>query len=59
MTLLADADGNLTERHDVLCVNGARYLIEPLHKASFHIRLPFIRTASKYSRRDLSWTVPA
>ena len=59
MPLLADADGNLTERHDILCVNGVHYLIEPLHKVSYHARLPFNRITSEYNRRDLLWTIPA
>lgn len=32
MTLLADGDGNLIERHDLLCVNGVRYIVEPQTK---------------------------
>ena len=59
MSLLADGDGNLTERHDILVLNGVRYLVEPLHKVSLYIRLPFLRTDSIYSRRDLLWTIPA
>ena len=58
MTLLADGDGNLIERHDILFLNGVRYLVEPLHKVKFYPRLAFLRTDSNYSRRDLLWTIP-
>ena len=59
MTLLADGDSNLIERHDILILNGVHYLVEPLHKASVYARLPFLKIASNYSRRDLLWTILA
>lgn len=52
MTLLADGEGALIERHEILCVNGVRYLIEPLQEVNVHVHLPLIRTASKCSRRN-------
>lgn len=30
MTLILDGDGKLAERPETLCVNGVRYLLEPL-----------------------------
>ncbi len=36
MTLLADGEGGLEERHDILCLNGLRYLLEPMPAVSLH-----------------------
>lgn len=34
MTILADSTGKLTEHHEVLCVEGVRYLLRPVQDVS-------------------------
>ena len=35
MTMFEDSTGFLIERHEILCVNGVRYLLEPVRDVSF------------------------
>lgn len=42
MVFLADGKGDLIQRSEILCVNGVRYLIEPVHEVSVYEHLPSI-----------------
>ena len=54
MTLLVDGKGDLIQRHEVLYVNGVRYLIEPVRKVSVYEHPPSIETTPETSRIILS-----
>ena len=53
MIPLPDGEGDLKERHEFFCVNGVRYLVEPLHEVSAHdVQLSLLRITFKCSRRN-------
>lgn len=49
MTILAESTGNLIERHEVLYVNGVRYLLEPVRDVSFREIFSLLGTSAKLS----------